>query len=552
MTPHDAPAVDRSDAIVIAWESAGSDDDSTQLAALDRLAALARQLDAALLVPIDARSERIFGQIVETLARHGVAALPVIVIDGPTAGTQSRRAAVAPEGMLAGLASARALVEWEGDPCLGIDAAPGFAFDAAHAALFAALGASGRSIRVGWLRRRALHMALPSGVDFIIDWPPYGAPAATGTSTARSGGATEDVDYALLAADTARRHARESPVALSVLWSSARSFVPSNSATRVTDVSPIKIAHAIDSARRFVRNRAGHGVPFWVLRVAFDPGTPEHVDTLPALAAVLACAHRASGATGYFSERLDLPARSTARIAVVVHLYYPELWADLAAAIAALPEPCDVFVSGPLRARDAIERMARLQFPHAAVFGVGNLGRDVLPFLRWLRIAGVDRYEYVLKLHSKKSVHVVDPTLSPFGSGEGWRRQALGGLVGEDDHARALLRALDAHPDVGIVAPAGLLYDQLAWQAATRDLVGSLCARLDLPNRVGGGFPAGTMFWARTAALAPLASAAGQLLDFEREAGQVDGALHHAYERVFPLVAAARGYRTVDSAQLLA
>ncbi len=431
MTPHDTRAVDRSDAVVIAWESSGGDNDSTQLAALDRLAALARQIDAALLVPIDARTERFFGQIVETLVRHGVAALPVIVIDGPTAETQSRRAAVAPDGMLAGLASACALVEWEGEPCLGIDAAPGFTFDAARAALLAALGASGRSIRAGWLRRRALHMALPSGVDFVIDWPPYGAPAATGASTARPGSATEDVDYALLAADTARRHARESPVALSVLWSSARSIVPSNSATRVTDVSPIKIAHAIDSARRFVHNRAGHGVPFWVLRVAFDPGAPEHVDALPALGAMLARAHRASGATGHSSERLDLPARSTARIAVVVHLYYPELWADFAAAIAALPEPCDVFVSGPLRARDAIERIVRLQFPHAVVFGVSNLGRDVLPFLRWLRIAGVDRYEYVLKLHSKKSVHVVDPTLSPFGSGEGWRRQALGGLVGE-------------------------------------------------------------------------------------------------------------------------
>jgi lipopolysaccharide biosynthesis protein len=139
---------------------------------------------------------------------------------------------------------------------------------------------------------------------------------------------------------------------------------------------------------------------------------------------------------------------------------------------------------------------------------------------------------------------------SPLGGGEGWRRQALAGLVGELSHVAALLRALDASPDVGIVAPTSLLYDQVTWRCATRDLLAALCERLALDGSAADSFAAGAMFWARPAALAPLAHAPAHLLDFECEAGQVDSTLHHAYERLFPLVAAAQGYRTVDAAQL--
>lgn len=533
---------DRSDTVVIALEPSDGEDDGARVAALERLAALAHEINAALLVHIDARSERLSRQISGMLLRHDVAALPVVIISDPIAGNPLSEAAVAPKTMLATLASTCRLVEWDGSRCLAIDAAANVAFDHTRSALSAALGAPAQRVRVAWLRRRAATMSLPAGAFFAIDWPPYDAPP---------GSVMEDVDYASLAANLARRCAAEMPIAPSVLWTSSHSITLSRCATRVTGVSSIKIAHAIDSARRFVRNRAGQGAPFWVLRVALDPAMPADGAALLTLTAQLARAHSASGTIGRTSAPRKLPARSTARIAVVVHLYYPELWAELAAVITALPEVYDVYVSCPRRLRAAVSRMVHAHFPQAVVFGVSNLGRDVLPFLGWFRTAGVGRYEYVLKLHSKKSVHIIDSATSQFGVGDDWRRRAFGGLVGEKDHAEALLRALDARPDVGIVAPAGLLYDGLAWRRAIGDLIGSLCARLGLTDEVGVGFPAGTMFWARTAALAPLAITAGNVLDFEREAGQIDGTLSHAYERVFPIVAAACGYRTVDSAELL-
>jgi lipopolysaccharide biosynthesis protein len=254
------------------------------------------------------------------------------------------------------------------------------------------------------------------------------------------------------------------------------------------------------------------------------------------------------GSTGWTGP---LP-RSTARLAVVLHLYYPELWDEFAAAIGQIAEPCDVFVSCPLRARDAVARRVRLQIPEAVVTGVHNVGRDVLPFLRWLAMPGVERYDYVLKLHSKKSMHIVDPQMTPVGGGEAWRRRALAGLLPNAGGIATLLTALDRRQDVGIVAPAGLLYDQIAWRCATGDLVATLCRRIGIDGEVSGEFPAGTMFWARVRALAPLMQLPAEALEFEREAAQTDGTLHHAYERLFSLVATARGYATVESAQLVA
>ncbi len=265
---------------------------------------------------------------------------------------------------------------------------------------------------------------------------------------------------------------------------------------------------------------------------------------------ILRAPHVASALLGSVA---DMPtARATdARIAVVLHLYYPELWEEIAATLACLPERFDLFVSCPYRVASAMRVRIHRQFPDATVFGVHNLGRDVLPFLLWLRSANAMPYTYVLKLHGKKSVHIVDNTEAPISGGEEWRRRALAGLVGSKERAGAILKAMDQRPATGLVAPEGLLYDQVTWVCGTSDLMATALARLDQEQRVSGRFPAGTMFWARMSALAPLTMLPDSALDFEREAGQVDGTLHHAYERVLALVTRDTGYETTDTGALL-
>ena len=60
-------------------------------------------------------------------------------------------------------------------------------------------------------------------------------------------------------------------------------------------------------------------------------------------------------------------------------------------------------------------------------------------------------------------------------------------------------------------------------------------------------FIAGTMFFARTDALAPLLNMAIEDADFEPEGGQVDGTLAHALERAVSISCKTKSYDLVDT-----
>ena len=530
-----------SPAVVLGSDATAARGPAERIAAIGGLAELSRRLGAPMALQLDAVSGTMFSRIVDLLGREAVRVVPIVALDG---GDQSlgsgADAPFSPLAMLRALAEAGRVAEFEGERFVGVRADSEQLASAHAEAIAATLRETPGRIRIGLVRARTALTPLPRGFDCALDWLPYAPMTNTGDAHSAA-------DYTIVATEIARRHAGISPLAPNVPFSAADAFDLPQSSARLTGVSAIKIAYAIDVARRFVHNRAGDGVPFWLLRID-SAALRETVDHVSAALADAATARYPDGMT-----RWAVPsARGTVRIAVVLHLYYPELWDEFAAAIDQIGEPCDVYVSCPLRACDAVTRLVRARFTDAVVAGVHNVGRDVLPFLRWLATPGIERYAYVLKLHSKKSMHIVDPHQTPVGGGEAWRRRALAGLLPDARRIDVLLKALDARQDVGIVAPTGLLYDQITWRCATGDLMATLCRRIGIDGTVSGEFPAGTMFWARLKALAPLMQLPAEALEFDREAAQTDGTLHHAYERLFSLVATACGYATVESAQLVA
>ncbi|WP_170064607.1 rhamnan synthesis F family protein [Caldimonas caldifontis] len=221
------------------------------------------------------------------------------------------------------------------------------------------------------------------------------------------------------------------------------------------------------------------------------------------------------------------------RLAVVLHLFYPEYWADFAQALAELPEGTDLYITTPADKLLLASKLVQADFPQARIRACENRGRDVAPLIELLRTEPLDRYDYVLKLHTKRSPH-----LSP-GQGERWRRSLLQSLV-PSRRVADLLEHLERHPQVGLAAPAQWLVSlrNTAGYAKNLPTLKLWAARLGFEVEAGDyAFAAGTMFWMRGCVLAELRRLDIQAADFEPEAGQLDGTLAHALERLMPLLA---------------
>ena len=134
----------------------------------------------------------------------------------------------------------------------------------------------------------------------------------------------------------------------------------------------------------------------------------------------------------------------------------------------------------------------------------------------------------MLQIHTKKTQH--NSHLSR------WRTYLFDNLMGSPTVVRNILQLFALDEGLGMVAPLHFHALNVADpMAANYDDVRSLAARMgvDIPHSAPLDFPAGSMFWARTAALRPLHETGIRLSEFPEEAGQVDGTLAHAVERLY-------------------
>ena len=227
------------------------------------------------------------------------------------------------------------------------------------------------------------------------------------------------------------------------------------------------------------------------------------------------------------------------RVLVVAHVYYPELWHDIADRLARIPEPFDLVVTLTRGRGEVIEHDIRVRVPHAQLLYVENRGRDMLPLLEVVRRGAVDGYDAVLKVHTKRSPHRLD--------GDGWRIALLDGVLSSPKDVRRTIDLLRVDPDVGLVVPAGHVGGPEAW-GGDLPVAAALAARLPLafdPDALR--FPAGSMYWTRPWLLRRLLDLGLTDEDFVVEAGHTDGTVAHALERFIGVMAAAAGLDLVET-----
>jgi hypothetical protein len=224
--------------------------------------------------------------------------------------------------------------------------------------------------------------------------------------------------------------------------------------------------------------------------------------------------------------------------AVILHVFYPELWPEICSYLSAFGGDFDLFVTMPVGVPLPEERILG-SFPDAFIYRCDNRGRDIAPFLAVLSAILPLRYRHLCKLHTKRSTHRQD--------GDRWRQDMLEKLIGSAGLIALARRAFDENALLGILAPQGHVVPSAFYWGSNAGNVARLAEWAGIPfDDHPFSFAAGSMFWFRPEALSGVAKMNVSASDFEVEEGQTDGTLAHAFERFFGLFALRGGFQLAE------
>jgi lipopolysaccharide biosynthesis protein len=282
----------------------------------------------------------------------------------------------------------------------------------------------------------------------------------------------------------------------------------------------------------------------WAEGAYLEPDRKNGYGYLQATSAVLQSLVREKGADSpskdYTSQEFD-EIRKRHDTAVILHLYYPEMFEEIWSYIENLRGNFDLFVSIPINVTFDDEQIHR-RHRSAQVWRCDNRGRDMAPFLHIFPQLYHLNYNYICKIHSKASTHRTD--------GDLWRRDIYAKLLGSNEQISKIKQALK-RTEVGVVAAAGhVLPSEDYWGveiAKNRSGVSYLCeeAELDAGDQQFT-FVAGSMFWFKPPALGLLAALRIPNDAFEAELGQRDGTLAHGFERFLGLLTEQSGFTIAE------
>ncbi|WP_374441862.1 rhamnan synthesis F family protein [Stella sp.] len=240
--------------------------------------------------------------------------------------------------------------------------------------------------------------------------------------------------------------------------------------------------------------------------------------------------------------------------ALHLHLYHVDQAPDLLRRVAANGRRCDLILTTDTaaKAREIEWAAAELAGRRVRILVLPNRGRDIGAFLTGLGPAVLGEYEVVGHVHGKKTEHKPRAVVEP------WRERLLQFLLGPAHPMMdRILAAFADDPGLGLVYPDDP--DALGWEMPVSgglppDLRTNRPAAQLLARRLGWeglpeafDFPAGSMFWARTAALRPLLDLGLGWDDYPPEPVAENATVLHALERLFCIVAERAGYRIAAS-----
>lgn len=224
-------------------------------------------------------------------------------------------------------------------------------------------------------------------------------------------------------------------------------------------------------------------------------------------------------------------------IAIHAHVFYPELWDELASCIRNFQGyPYDLFVTTP-HPDETLKKQILSDFPDANYRVLENRGYDVGPFMEFLNGLDLDKYDFIVKLHTKRDYNGI-VNLRHF-KGSEWRIRLLDFCSSPENLSRTLA-AFDKDPLVGMLSHGSLITDvgDFLEDTSVRQSADMLLEDMGLIPR-GHRFVAGTCFIVRASLIKPLVGRF-KLSDFTA-GGDHRYSLAHILERLFGYLVSAQG-----------
>ena len=228
-------------------------------------------------------------------------------------------------------------------------------------------------------------------------------------------------------------------------------------------------------------------------------------------------------------------------VCVLVHVYYPELWPELAAYIANLPRASHDLYVNLVDGTFSEQLLAdiRAAFPAARIYISENAGRDIGGHFQLLGNLRIEDYAVFCLLHTKRSPHMAP------GEVQRWRRKLLLPLLGSPERALENLELLRTDATIGQLGAEACRYTELG---ANSEKYLEALKRLGIEEDASQvEFLTGTMMFVRGDVLRRVFE---RLRDVPFEAGDgrdtafhQDGQWAHAVERAIGAVVRDMGYR---------
>ncbi|MDO4296822.1 MAG: rhamnan synthesis F family protein [bacterium] len=235
------------------------------------------------------------------------------------------------------------------------------------------------------------------------------------------------------------------------------------------------------------------------------------------------------------------------KIALIMHLYFPDLLEESLHYAMAMPESADVYITTNTEEKKLqIEKVfSSLKCHHLEVRVIENRGRDVSSILVGVKDV-ISQYEYACFVHDKKTAQI-----SPGSVGESFAYKLFENTLHNQNFVYNVIETFEKNPRLGILSPPepnhAHYYPILGCEwGGNYEITVETAKKLGLKGKIEKDKPPvapyGTFFWFRPAAFHRLYAQNWDYSDFPKEPNGIDGTLLHAIERLYSIVVQEEGY----------